>query len=528
MNKKLICSLIAILLAVTLCAAGCQEKGPAPEAAADTPVEESVQSTVDVPAADTLLCTVNGKEITYGSLQTYIQGIMSMYVNDYGYEADDPELISYCNQSGMLLAQQYIILDELGEELNVTFTEEEQAEIREDSLTTWNEIISYYEAEACGISEVSTDEEKSAARTSVLALLESMGYTEESFIADEIDNARYQKIMSAVCKDITVTDAELDEYITSLVAADQEMYSGEDVSYYEMMQYYGYPTYYRPDGYRAVTHILLNVDETLMNTYSDLTARFEEQQEAEEPVEETEEAVTEEAVAEETVTEEAASDTAVATEAPEAEEETVTAEQVEAARKAILDSVQSTVDEIMEKFNAGTPFADLIAEYGNDPGMQQEGATETGYNVAATSLMWDIPFRDGAMSIEQIGGVSEPVVGANGVHIIYYLKDVPGGPVELSAEEREEIRNEILGERQNELLDTTIEERMSAAVIVYTDEASPFIPVMEEEETDEVTEETDGEIIGGADEPSEIVLTEETPAEEVPAEETPVEEVPAE
>ena len=518
MNMKLICSLIAILLAVTLCAAGCQEKRPAPEAAADAPVEESVQSTVDVPAADTLLCTVNGKEITYGDLQTYIQGIMSMYVNDYGYEADDPELISFCNQSGMLLAQQYIILDELGEELNVTFTGEEQAEIRENALTTWNEIISYYEAEAYGISEVSTDEEKSGARTGVLALLESMGYTEESFIADEIENARTQKIMSAVCKDITVTDTELDEYIASLVAADQEMYSGEDVSYYEMMQYYGYPTYYRPDGYRAVTHILLNVDETLMDTYSDLTARFEEQQEAEEPVEGTEEAVAEEA----------ASETTVATEAPEAEEETVTAEQVEAARKAILDSVQSTVDEIMEKFNAGTPFADLIAEYGNDPGMQQEGATETGYNVAATSLMWDIPFRDGAMSIEQIGGVSEPVVGANGVHIIYYLKDVPGGPVELSAEEREEIRNEILGERQNELLDTTIEERMSAAVIVYTDEAAPFIPVMEEEETDEVTEETDGEIIGGADEPSEIVLTEETPAEEVPAEETPAEETPVE
>lgn len=513
MNKKMIWSLIAVLLAVMTLTAGCQksETDTAPvaettpevvdfvettdepaadveeepvaaaeetveateetveageetsEAVQETAGEETVQATVEVPAADTLLCTINGKQLTYGDIAPYIQSILSMYVNEYGLDSTDAQLVKYSNQGGMYFAQQYVILDELGAELSVGFTDEEMEEVRTQALTSWGEIIAYYEETYYGISEASTEDEKNAARTGTLAMLESMGYTEDSYVTDEMTAARYEKILAAVCKDVEVTNTELDEYIDGLVKADQEMYAGEDVSYYEMMKYYGYPTYYRPDGYRAVTHILLKVDTELMNTYSDLTARFEEQQNAAEATEPTEGAEVSESAE------------------PETTEEPVTTEQIEAARQAILASVQPTVDEIIEKFNAGTPFADLVAEYGTDPGMQQEGALETGYEVAATSMMWDIPFRDAAMSIESIGGVSAPVVGANGVHIVYYLKDIPGGPVEITDAERESIRNEILSERQNELLDSTIMERLNAAEITYTDEAAPYIPVLEEE-----------------------------------------------
>ena len=46
--------------------------------------------------------------------------------------------------------------------------------------------------------------------------------------------------------------------------------------------------------------------------------------------------------------------------------EPVTQEMVDAAEKAILDSVQSTIDEIMAKYEGGTSFDDLIKEYGTD------------------------------------------------------------------------------------------------------------------------------------------------------------------
>lgn len=455
------------------------------------PVEtaEEEETVISVPTMDpaTLLCTVNGKELTYGDVEPFVASYLDMYTNEYGYDANDPELNAFCNQAGMYMAQQYAILEGIGKEMNVTFTDEQKAQATADATAEWQNVLDYYMSAQYGISDVSTEEEKNTALANTLSMLESMGYTQEAFVNDAIDAAEEQNILDAICKDVVVTDEQVQASVDETIASQVELY-GEDVSYYEMMQYYGYPTYYRPEGYRAVTHILLDVDDTLLNNYTELSAVFEEQQSSEEvEVPEGEEpTVTEVPVVTDGATVTAETVPAV-TEEPA---EPVTTEQVEEARQAILASVQSTIDEIMAKFNAGTSFADLVAEYGTDPGMQQEGMLETGYEVAAGSIMWDLPFRDGAMSIQNVGEVSEPVVGANGVHIIYYLKDIPGGPVTITPDEWESIRNELLDEQKNDAINETISQRMETAEIVYTDDATAYIVDFGEEATEEAAEET--------------------------------------
>ncbi len=467
--KKTLTMLAALLLALAICAT-------AVFAMAEEPATEEVAETVEavepaaMPDADTVLCTVNGKELTYGYVAPFIDNILNSYIS-YGYDSSD-ELVDYSNREGMYMAQLYTMLEVIGDELNVTLTDEQKAQATEEADTTWNNSLDYVLQEQYGISEASTEEEKNTALASALALLESMGYTQEAMVEEALTNAKWSAIMDAMCADITVTDEQVQAYLDEQIASQVELY-GNDPSYYEMMQYYGYPTYYRPEGYRAVTHILLKVDDTLLQTYSNLSATFEEQA----------------AAAEAEVPE--GEEPATAEETAEAEEpaEPVTAEQVEEARQAILTSVQSTVDEIMAKFNAGTSFADLIVEYGNDPGMQQEGMLETGYEVAAGSIMWDLPFRDGAMAIANVGEVSEPVVGANGVHIIYYLKDVPGGPVTITPTEWESIRADLLSEATDSHINNTVIARLGTAEIVYTDAATPYIPDLGTEEGTEAAPE---------------------------------------
>ena len=467
--KKTLTMLAALLLALAICAT-------AVFAMAEEPATEEVAETVEavepaaMPDADTVLCTVNGKELTYGYVAPFIDNILNSYIS-YGYDSSD-ELVDYSNREGMYMAQLYTMLEVIGDELNVTLTDEQKAQATEEADTTWNNSLDYVLQEQYGISEASTEEEKNTALASALALLESMGYTQEAMVEEALTNAKWSAIMDAMCADIAVTDEQVQAYLDEQIASQVELY-GNDPSYYEMMQYYGYPTYYRPEGYRAVTHILLKVDDTLLQTYSNLSATFEEQA----------------AAAEAEVPE--GEEPATAEETAEAEEpaEPVTAEQVEEARQAILASVQSTVDEIMAKFNAGTSFADLIVEYGNDPGMQQEGMLETGYEVAAGSIMWDLPFRDGAMAIANVGEVSEPVVGANGVHIIYYLKDVPGGPVTITPTEWESIRADLLSEATDNHINNTVISRLGAAEIVYTDAATPYIPDLGTEEGTEAAPE---------------------------------------
>ena len=473
--KKTLTMLAALLLTLAICATAVFAMAEEPAEEVNETVEaveaaETVETAEAIPTPDagTLLCTVNGKELTYGDIAPFIASYLEMYTSEYGYDANDPQLIAFCNQAGMYMAQQYAILESIGEEQNVAFTDEQKALATADADAQWQQVVDYYMSAQYGISEVSTEEEKNTALANTLATLESMGYTQEAFVNDAIEAAKEQNILDAICKDVVVPDEAVQAYVDETIASQVELY-GEDVSYYEMMQYYGYPTYYRPEGYRAVTHILLKVDDALLNTYSELSATFEEQST------ETDTEVPE--------GEEAAAETAEPA-------EPVTAEQVEEARQAILASVQSTIDEIMAKFNAGTSFADLVAEYGTDPGMQQEGMLETGYEVAAGSIMWDLPFRDGAMSIQNVGEVSEPVVGANGVHIIYYLKDIPGGPVTITPDEWESIRNELLDEQKNNAINETISQRMETAEIVYTDDATAYIVDFGEEATEEATEAT--------------------------------------
>ena len=80
-----------------------------------------------------------------------------------------------------------------------------------------------------------------------------------------------------------------------------------------------------------------------------------------------------------------------------------------------------------KKIADGANFADLIAEYGTDPGMQTEERRAKGYEIHANSSSYEANFHKAAMALEKVGDISEPVLGQSGVHIIQYLKDVPAG-----------------------------------------------------------------------------------------------------
>ena len=161
-------------------------------------------------------------------------------------------------------------------------------------------------------------------------------------------------------------------------------------------------------------------------------------------------------------------------------EEPVTEEQVEAARQAVIASVQDTIDEIMAKLEAGTPWADLVAEYSTDPGMSQEPYKTNGYEVYADSSVYDPAFVQAAFSIDNVGDVSAPYVGMYGIYIVHYTRDVPSGPVELTEELRASIENELLSTQQAEALDAAFEAWKDAAGIEYTEAGEAYRPAASE------------------------------------------------
>ena len=449
MMKRLLLALVLVALCCAL--AACQKSEPA--ATTQNTQAPAVSATAE-PAGnpDDVMLTVGTYNLTRAQYENYLRTLQDYYGN-YGYDVSDPELQAMLKQFALQTGVEYAVMDQKLIELGLALTEEEKNAAVEQAKADWAATIedglAYY-----GLTAESTEEERANLLVTVLADLESKGYTEESYQEEAVMYAGYDKLFAHTTKDITVTDEEVVNYYNALVENDKALYEN-DAANYEQVQYmnqmyamygmadYATEIYYKPAGYRLVTHILLEADEALLTAYTDLQAAYEEQQNA---AEEGETAAT-----------------------------PVTADEVENARLAILANVQPKVDEINQKLAEGATFAELIPLYTTDPGMMDEASIAAGYEVHMDSVNWVIPFRDQAFTVNNIGDVTAPVVTDYGVHIIQYVADVPAGPVELTDELQASFKAELLAEAQNSAYYAAIDEWINASTVVYSDEAQAML-----------------------------------------------------
>ena len=69
--------------------------------------------------------------------------------------------------------------------------------------------------------------------------------------------------------------------------------------------------------------------------------------------------------------------------------------------------------------------------------------------------------------MQKSGDYSQPHVFGDHVHILYYLKDVPDGPVELSDALAAALREDIYGEQANVKMEERLAQLKEEAEIVY-------------------------------------------------------------
>ncbi len=306
--------------------------------------------------------------------------------------------------------------------------------------------------------QMKTDEQTvEDVRDDAIAYLQNLGYTQESLLEDLKHNYIEDKLYEAVTADVTVTDEDIQAAYEEKIASDKESYTSDTA--YNSARNSGTTIAWNPEGYRAVKHVLIKFNDDQSTRYNDLTSQLNNLNEA------LEEALNPAETAE-------ATDSAEATAEPAAEE---TAERTAEEIQADIDSVQAELDalyeelmptaqEVIDKFNAGESFESLIETYNGDPGMTNEPTKSQGYAVKADSTAYDAAFTEGATSIAELGGISEPVKGAYGIYVINYFADVPAGEVPL-----DDIREAL----SSSLLDTKISETFTNAVAEWTDALHP-------------------------------------------------------
>ena len=445
--------------------------------------EDAQPSAAEALADDTVLAAVNGEEVTWGQ----VKSIYASYESQYGnyYDMTQESNVQLFRAVAMENKLTEVLMMQKAKEFGLDqLTEEEIATAESNADADWdaalNNYVSYFHSD---LTDESSDEEKAAAHAEAENYYNELGYTAQSLREDYKRYAVLDKLQAMMVQDAAVTDQEIEDAYQEQLAADKELYENDLAAYVEYSTYveqmamyaamYGSESgleapWYKPDGFRAVKHILLPVDDELMDAYTDLQARYEEQQ-----------AETEEAAEPESTTE------------PESTSEPVTEEQVNAAKAAIFASLADTIDEINQKVADGADFDELIATYGvkadgtaSDPGMTAEPYKTSGYEVCAMSSNYVPEFVEAAMSIESVGGVSAPYLSSYGVHIVKYIADVPGGPIEMTEAQRAAKRESLLQTRQDELYTSTLENWMKEADVTYSG-VTPSIAELEAEQAEE-------------------------------------------
>ncbi len=454
MMKRLLCILLSLCMLAAASLALAEESAAdsaVPEAgttetetaeAADTEAAAAAEETAEA-AAETpvLLATVNGKEImSDNTFLAYMVYIYQSYAQSNGYDLTDAGITDAINQIAMQLTIRHTVECQKAADLGLDeITDADKAALENEGKEEWAKLLHSYAKDSGAITDESTEEEKAAAYANVAAVLALYGYDEASYTEEVVENGIENILVTRVneyCTEgLSVSDEDVQAYYDELVSEDQEKYA-DNAPLYEYATHYGQKVYYMPEGYRGITHILLKVDDELLSAWKDVSARFEEQKGAEEG---------------------------------ETAEEPVTEEMVKAAEQAILDSVKETVDEIKAKLDSGVSFDELMQEYGTDPGMQRDPDRTNGYAVHSNSIMWDQAFTKAAMALEKVGDVSEPVIGSNGVHILHYLRDIPGGAAELTEDMKAEFRAAILEDLSSEAVNSALDKWVEEAEIVYTE-----------------------------------------------------------
>lgn len=120
--------------------------------------------------------------------------------------------------------------------------------------------------------------------------------------------------------------------------------------------------------------------------------------------------------------------------------------------EARLENVQATIHAITDRLNDGEAFQTLMAEYSADANSTDADFLATGYQVHRDSVVWEDAFIQAAFAAEMSapGTIGEPFVSNLGVHILYYLEDVPGGPIELTIELRDALHYTLYTQRYTE------------------------------------------------------------------------------
>lgn len=357
---------------------------------------------------DTVVAKVNGQKITKGEFNEVYEQVKQSYFITEEME-NDPEQQEAIAQIKAEVLEQLImqkLLTQKAEDAGFVVNDD----ILDQARLEFENIIAELAAQMEMMDSGNADQEEDAgnqdkdymaeARAFVEEQLDIMGKTEDEYIKLIAQQMVIDSFVEEQVKDVNATEQEIQEYYDERLQAQKENIS---ILAYEEVELY------TPEEAR-VKHVLIKLPQEEIDEYNNMIAEGKEK-EAEEYLDEK------------------------------------------------LKAIEPKAMEVLEKAKNGEEFEKLIAQYGEDPGMEDN---DMGYIVRQDSSF--VPeFEEAAFSLEE-GGISQLVASSYGYHIIKLYEKTPEKEYTLD-EKYDELEQVVSQQKKMDAWQVMFDEWMEEAKI---------------------------------------------------------------
>lgn len=257
------------------------------------------------------------------------------------------------------------------------------------------------------------------------------------------------------CSDVTITTGETVEYLRKYyIEPDQEAYENNIDRYEEEILLTGSESFFMPEGYRKLRQIVLPYPQEVLDEIAKIQPELNlvdaEMMDLREKMAD--------ALIEGKDTESLLSEYR-----GKQEKQGKLTGEIQTIEDNAIPLLAATTDSIYSRLSQGTEFTTLISEYareGEDVEMLREGL-----QFHPSSKNWPDTFRRAATALKNPGDVSKPFAADDGIHILQYVEDIPGGVHKLTEEEQSALYSAALQQKQLSVLGEQIEKWRSRYTI---------------------------------------------------------------
>jgi parvulin-like peptidyl-prolyl isomerase len=357
-----------------------------------------------------VVATIDGVDITKAQVYDYIKAatVLSGAPADYYFTAemaDEIEEIKTQTLEQLIMdvtvtnkAKEFGIDGFSAEELEVFSTE---ATMFIDQATSGIEmqVVAEFQAQNQAVEGAEFDAE---VERRVKEWFKAFGNDQESLIALFKKEELYVRVQDYIFKDIDVSEEEVKAFYDTSLAEQEVNLTGmpENITFYEQM---GTVLVYEMNDISNVRHILIGFDEKDQALVDEANGKYG----------------------------------------------IATTDEEKAAALAILapafKTIEPKVEQVQAKIDEGVDFVELIAEYGEDPGMV---GNDAGYAVYEGQGQMIPEFEAASVALTAPLQISEPVPTLFGVHIIQLINIDKAGPIPYN-DVKETLKQQMLNQEKS-------------------------------------------------------------------------------